>query len=303
MCILLYSFRKDDIPQLVDALRIPRVFITNNRLRCTGEEALCMLLRRFAYPNRHGDLSEMFGRPPDEISRIVNQVSVLLFTNYEHLLKFDDRRLTAGYLEQLANAVHYKGAPLQRCWGFIDGTVRAICRPGVEQRQVYNGHKRVHSLKFQSVVTPDGIIAHLSGPWIGRRHDARMLKESNLLEILSTHANGIDGEAMQLYGDPAYGVHQYLLSPFRGAQLTQEQNLFNKKMSAVRECVEWGFGKIVGNFAFLDFKKNLKLMLQPVGRYYLVGGLLTNVHTCLYGSQTSSYFNMNPPTLEQYLGL
>jgi nuclease HARBI1 len=58
-------------------------------------------------------------------------------------------------------------------------------------------------------------------------------------------------------------------------------------MSAVCECVEWGFGKISGNFAFLDFKKNLKLLLQPVGHYYLVGRLLTNVHTCLYGSQTS----------------
>ena len=121
-----------------------------------------------------------------------------------------------------------------------------------------------------------------------------MLKESNLLEIISTHANGTDGEAMQLYSDLAYGVHWYLLSPFCGAQLMQEQNPFNKRMSVDRECVEWGFGKISGNFAFLDFKKNLKLLLQPVGCYYLVGSLLTNVHTCLYGSQTSSYFGMDP---------
>ena len=31
-------------------------------------------------------------------------------------------------------------------------------------RVVYNGHKRVHSLKFQSVVVPNGLIAHLYGP-------------------------------------------------------------------------------------------------------------------------------------------
>lgn len=167
---------------------------------------------------------------------------------------------------------------------------------------MYNGHKRVHSLKFQSVVTPDGIIVHLSGPWVGRRHDARMLQESNLLETLSAHGNGTDGEPMQIYGDPAYGIHRYLLSPFRGAHLTPEQEVFNKKMSAVRVCVEWQFGKIVAKFAFLDFKKNLKLWLQPVGRYYLIGVLFTNLHTCLYGSQTSSFFDMNPPSPEQYLG-
>ena len=177
-------------------------------------EVLCMLLCRFTYPNHYGDLSEMFGHLPDEISWIVSQISVLLYSNYEHVLKFDDRCLTAGYLEQLAKAVHRKGAPLWWCWGFIDGTVRAICQPEVEQRQVYNGHKHIHALKFQSVITPNGIIVHLSGPWVGRHHDARMLKESNLLEIISTHANGTDGEAMQLYGDLAYGVHWYLLSPF-----------------------------------------------------------------------------------------
>ena len=43
------------------------------------------------------------------------------------------------------------------CFGFIDGTVRPISRPGQHQRIVYNGHKRVHSLKFQSVALPNGL--------------------------------------------------------------------------------------------------------------------------------------------------
>ncbi|KAL9977147.1 hypothetical protein ACROYT_G014520 [Oculina patagonica] len=33
----------------------------------------------------------------------------------------------------------------------MDGTVRPIARPGERQRVLYNGHKRVHALKFQSV--------------------------------------------------------------------------------------------------------------------------------------------------------
>ena len=94
---------------------------------------------------------------------------------------------------------------------------------------------------------------------------------------------------------------QLLISPFGRGQLTQPQIEFNKSMSAVRIAVEWNFGKVTQLFAFLDFKKNLKILLQPVGKYYFVGVLLANCHTCLYGSQTSSYFNVHPPSLEMYL--
>ena len=57
-----------------------------------------------------------------------------------------------------------KGAPLKNCFRFVDGTVRPVCRPKRSQKTVFNGHKRVHSLKFQSVVLPNGMIANLYGP-------------------------------------------------------------------------------------------------------------------------------------------
>ena len=67
-------------------------------------------------------------------------------------------------LERNAVAISDKGAALDNCIGFIDGTVRSICRPGELQRVVYNGHKRVHALKFQSVTLPNGMIANIYGP-------------------------------------------------------------------------------------------------------------------------------------------
>ena len=67
-----------------------------------------------------------------------------------------------------------KDIPLKTAGGLIDGTVRSICRPSVNQRVVYNGHKRVHALKFQSILTPDGMIESLIGPKEGKRHDAGM---------------------------------------------------------------------------------------------------------------------------------
>ena len=75
----------------------------------------------------------------------------------------------------------------------------------------------------------------------------------------------------------------------------------NKRMSAVRVCVKRGFGKIVSLWKFLDFKKGLKVLLQSVGKLYIVGGLLTNLYTCYNENQTSMYFRLKIPSVQEYL--
>ena len=71
-------------------------------------------------------------------------------------------------------------------------------------------------------------------------------------------------------------------------------------MSDVRISVEWLFGYIVNYFKFLDFKKNLKIALSSVGKMYVVCALIRNALTCLYGNETSKYFGLEPPTLQEY---
>ena len=81
-----------------------------------------------------------------------------------------------------------------------------------------------------------------------------MLKDSCLLEDLERNAFSPTGEAMCVYGDPAYPLRIHLQQPFREVPLTAPMS-----MSSVRSSVEWIFGDIVGSFKFLDFKKNLKI--------------------------------------------
>ena len=71
----------------------------------------------------------------------------------------------------MADAVAAKGAPLQNCIGFIDGTVRPIARPSQHKRTCYSGHKRTYALKFQSVMLANGIIGHKYGSMQGKRHN------------------------------------------------------------------------------------------------------------------------------------
>ncbi|XP_022793676.1 uncharacterized protein LOC111332581 [Stylophora pistillata] len=148
---------------------------------------------------------------------------------------------------------------------------------------VYNGHKRVHALKFQAVALPNGLIRQLFGPVEGKKHDAAMLADSDLLTILEQYAVSPTGQAMCIYGDPAYPLRVNLMAPFRGAALTAQMEAFNKSMSNVRTSVEWLFGDIVEYFKFMDFKKNLKIGLSSIGKLYVVCALLRNALTCQAG--------------------
>ena len=72
-------------------------------------------------------------------------------------------------------------------------------------------------------------------------------------------------------------------------------------MSSVRTSVEWVFGDIIERFRFTDFKKLQKIGLSPCAKQYAVSAILNNCRKCLYGSTTRTYFNCEPPNLEDYL--
>jgi hypothetical protein len=131
-------------------------------------------------------------------------------------------------------------------------------------------------------------------------HDAGMLMDLGLLNDLNQHAFSPAGRPLCLYGGPAYPLRIHLQAPFRNAILTPQMAQFNASMSAVRTSVEWIFGDIINYFKFLDFKKNLKIGLSSIGQMYVVCAILRNALTCLYHNQTSDFFDIEPPTLQDY---
>ena len=76
--------------------------------------------------------------------------------------------------------------------------------------------------------------------------------------------------------------------------------VFNTNTSATKVSVEWLFGDIIDYFKFLDFKKNLKIVLSSMGKLYIVAALLRNALTCMYGNQTAEYLDLQPPSLQEY---
>ena len=127
-----------------------------------------------------------------------------------------------------------------------------------------------------------------------------MLADSGLLKDLQRFANSPAGNPFCLYSDPAYPHRINLQTPFRNRALTAPMIAFNQSMSTVRESVEWLFNDIVNYLKFMDFKKNLKISLSSVGKMYGVCAILRNALRRLYPNQTSQYFNLDPPTLQDY---
>ena len=124
-----------------------------------------MLLRQLSYPCRYRDMIQRFAKPVPLFSMVTN---ILI----DHIYAIHGRRLTQwnldilspDHLEMYTAAVTSGASALDNCLGFIDGTVRAMTRPRENQWVVYNGHKRVHALKYQSVVLPNGLIGNMYGP-------------------------------------------------------------------------------------------------------------------------------------------
>jgi hypothetical protein len=322
VCISDFRFRKNHLQKLADLLW-PRLNVylkgekddikVENGYRTPYETGFLILLYRMSYPRRvQPDMEKFFSMRKSKLSAILN---TFLTAFYEVTLPYlSNPGLFYDRFNLYALAIKKKARVRRgrlRVWGFIDGTVRRICRPTYNQEMSYSGHKRCHGVKFQSVVTPDGLIACLYGPFEGCGHDARMLVESDIVQKLRNlmPVPEDDPQAVpefQLYGDPAYSESGYLIKGFPNAPRGSAEARLNKKMSKVRECVEWGFRDVITYWSYLDYRRAMQLYKIPVAKYYFVGVFLSNCICLLQGNITSNYFAMHADdllTIDKYIYL
>ena len=71
----------------------------------------------------------------------------------------------------------------------------------------------------------------------------------------------------------------------------------------MRIGIEWAFGKVTSQNRYIDYYKGMAIGMIPVGRMYRVAVLLANAHSCFYGNQSSLYFNIEPPSIEEYFSI
>ena len=246
---------------------------------------------------------------------MVNNWGYLLTNNMEYWVPM---------MQACANSIRAKCStlgcdfPENFCvFAFTDNTMNATCRPGGGptrdganaprndpniQRAWYNGWKKLHGMKWQTVDMPNGMNFAVWGAVSCRHNDLFTLLHSDLNNKLSTVQVG---NAMQfkIYGDSAY-VHlleSHILARHNYEVNTPEEILQNRVMSSCREQIEWDYGDIGRYFHLVDYKYVLQMRKMPVAAMYLTAMILRNALNCLTPGIASQYFHLNPPTLEHWL--
>ncbi|KAM7287530.1 beta-galactosidase-1-like protein [Ixodes scapularis] len=266
-----FRFEQMDLMELCSALRVPHTIRTAQNVAIPGQEALCILLRRLSYPNRLCDLEGMLGRHSSTLSSATTVVLNHLTSTFGQLTADLSAHtwLNRASLDEFSEAVRAKGAPLQNCWGFVDGTARPICRPTEDQRLYFSGHKRVHAIKYQAIMCVNGIIVEMNGPYPGHRHDAGILRLSGLYERLE---DLVQGSVYTIYGEIDY---------FRVPRAYWKDRLHKMRMAGlntIASYVEWSGhepqpGKLnfVDNYDLVEFCKEAQredlLVILRVGPY------------------------------------
>ena len=315
-CEEFFRFTKDEIRLILPYLQLHEITF-RCRIKVASETAFCLLLYRLSAPNRYKENLTIFGRGKTWQSIVITDIIDYLVERYRNKLFWDFRRLTYEQLYNYASAIEEVGG-VQGVWGFVDGTLRAICRPQENQEFWYSGYKKKHTIKFHAIMCPDGLISHLAGPYEGKLGDWTAWKVSGIQDVLrEVHSNASEEpdeqnpdkqnqvrDQLYVYSDPAYTLSYGVMGGYK-AQPSRPLNpvlqAINAHMSSLRVSVEHGFGKINSLWQFLDYSRGLKIGLSPIGAYYMVAILLTNIHTCFRGSQVSKKFNCLPPDLQEYL--
>jgi hypothetical protein len=163
---------------------------TKERISCGKEKyaapyetLLLLVLYRLARPHRvRREMEAFFRFRRSKISACIKTMVGPLYTLAVQYL--NDPTIFHHRMPRYAEIISNKCGLANNVWGFIDGSLRRTCRPTYHQKQMYSGHKRTHGMKFQSVVTPDGLFACMFGAINGNRHDSFMLTESELLPTL-----------------------------------------------------------------------------------------------------------------------
>ncbi|ETV90063.1 hypothetical protein H310_15106, partial [Aphanomyces invadans] len=149
--------------------------------------------------------------------------------------------IVASRLQKYAAAIKMKGSMMDNVIGFIDGSNIVMCRITQKRyragnqlpdlhRLLYSGHKRRHFLNYQAVAAPDRLCVYFWGPIEGSRHETTLLRLSKLEECLDKNRSIFAG--FLIYGNPAYGVLDWICSVYKVNEL--DANI-NSAISKVRQ--------------------------------------------------------------------
>ena len=213
-------------------------------------------------------------------------------------------------------------------FGWIDGTIDKVLVPfsgpdgdyeGAPRRaqyidaqeSVYSGWKKLHGIKLETVLLPNGI-STLFGPVSARQNDRGTLNLSGLDRFLTLIQASLPAHRRcMLFGDSIYrGILQNITSYYRaippGVLMPAELKI-NAALRSAWQPIEKNYGLTSCVQQICDSRRGYQLgKRHPYSLEQLrVSHLLINCYICFNGDQASGVntFDCSPPTIDEYLRL
>jgi len=227
-----FRFRSpEDLERLIDALKIPKK-VSVHGYTFTSHEVVTISLLRLSYPLRWSDVQAYVpGRKPWQLRRAFYWFIDFMITNWGYLIT-NNRNYWLDELPKSAESIRVKLSTLANegyrqfhpplgepngfsVFGFIDNTLFAMSRPGGGpigegeqaprfpkelQRAWYTGWKKLHGLKWQTVVMANGMDFEVWGPVSVRHPDSFTLRRSRNLHV-TMYANQAAGYFLRMPPD------------------------------------------------------------------------------------------------------
>lgn len=128
--------------------------------------------------------------------------------------------------------------------GCVDGSYINIRAPAHKVKSTYVNRHHQTALTLQGICDANKRFIDVFTGTSSKMHDSRIFSYSFISKEIPIKC----GQRFHILGDAAYPLSTYLITPYRGYEMTEAQRNFNKKFSATRVLIENSFGLLKGRF-------------------------------------------------------
>ena len=175
---------------------------------------------------------------------------------------FHEKHMSFPSTEHLKSVAEdfFKKWNFPNCVGTIDGKhIRIKCPKN--SGSIYYNYKQFFSIVLQGIADANYKFITIDVGAYGKQSDGGIFSLSNVYKCLETNTFNMPNiecipstdisVPFVLLGDDAYPLKPYLLKPYSRQNLTEEERIFNYRLSRARRCIECAFGMLVAKWRCL----------------------------------------------------
>ncbi|KFM83313.1 putative nuclease HARBI1, partial [Stegodyphus mimosarum] len=226
------------------------------RSAISPSERLHVTLRFLAGGYSYSNLQYLFRIHKQTLSKIIPEVLDALWESMQNYIKTPN---SAEEWQSIAEAFNEKWN-LPHCIGAIDGKHIMIKAPAGGGSTFYN-YKNFNSIVLMASVDADYNFTFIDVGCNGRVSDGGVFARTSLFSLLENNSlelpdptslvPGSDPVNYYMVADEAFPLKPYLMRPYPGRNISQEQRIFNYRLSRARRVVENAFGILSNRFQIL----------------------------------------------------